>query len=137
MFIGPVIIDSCAFIGLLRNGLDPAQVLLTHFDPTDLHTCGMIRVEVLRGVRIEKVAKRLAEFMDVMCNVPADNRLWNEAAALGRKLGAKGITMHGPDLIISACAMHAGATVVTHDADFTRVPGLRVISPPWMGPAPR
>jgi|JI8StandDraft_1071087.scaffolds.fasta_scaffold69790_4 predicted nucleic acid-binding protein len=137
MFIGPVIIDSCAFIGLLRNGLDPAQVLLTHFDPTDLHTCGMIRVEVLRGVRVEKVAKRLGEFMDVMCNVPADNRLWNEAAVLGRKLGAMGVTMHGPDLIISTCAMHAGATVVTHDADFTRVPGLRVISPPWMGPTPR
>ena len=38
--------------------------------------------------------------------------------------------MHGPDLIISVCAMHAAATVVTHDTHFTRVLGLRVISPP-------
>lgn len=132
MFIGPVMIDSSAFIGLIKKGFDPAMVLGMHFDPSDLHICGMVRVEVLRGLRGDKMARHISNFMDVLCNVPTDNKRWEEAAALGRKLGGLGVTMHGPDLVISACAFHVGATVVTHDSDFTRVPGLQVIQPPWM-----
>jgi predicted nucleic acid-binding protein len=71
-----------------------------------------------------------------MINVPTLNRLWEEAADLAWKLDRKGIVIPGTDVIIAACAMKIGAAVLTSDAHFQRIEGLRVITPPdhWSTP---
>ena len=73
--------------------------------------------------------------MDVMINVPSDNRLWSSATDLAWKLVRQGITIPGPDLVIAASALRLGAAVMTSDAHFSRIEGLRVIAPPaeWFG----
>jgi predicted nucleic acid-binding protein len=43
-----------------------------------------------------------------------------------------GQTIKGPDLIIAACALQAGAAVATLDSDFDHVPGLIVLRPEWL-----
>ena len=47
---------------------------------------------------------------------------------LAWELDRRGIVMQLTDLVIAACALESNAAVLTHDADFRRVPGLRVLS---------
>lgn|GEM_PF-5083407 len=53
---------------------DPVKTLGAWAGESDLPTCGMVRVEVLRGLKIPRVRDWLAAFFDVMINVPSTNR---------------------------------------------------------------
>jgi predicted nucleic acid-binding protein len=132
-----VLVDSNVYIGLLRAGRD---TVVTLYDWADLRdrsfvVCGMVRLEVLRGIRTLKARQMVSSFMDVMISVPSDNRLWKEATDLAWKLDRQGITLPGPDLVIAASALRLGAAVMTSDAHFSRIERLRVIAPPaeWFG----
>ena len=67
-----------------------------------------------------------------MVNVVTTHVLWDQAAHLGQRMMLGGITIKGPDLIIAACALHAGAAVVSMDSDFSRLPGLTALRPEWL-----
>ena len=129
-----ILVDSNVFISLMKHRGDPAPWLYRWAGFRNLAICGMVRVEVLRGVKSPKVYRRLNEFMDVMVNVPASNRLWEDAAALAWKLDRKGLVIPGTDVVIAASAMAIGAAVLTSDAHFKRIEGLHVILPPeeWL-----
>jgi hypothetical protein len=131
-----VLVDSNVFIDLMRFRGDPAPLLYEWAGSRNLAICGMVRVEVLRGVKSHKAYRSLCSFMDVMVNVPASNRLWDEAAGLAWKLDRRGLVIPGTDVVIAASAMNIGAAVLTSDAHFSRIEGLRVISPPveWFSP---
>jgi predicted nucleic acid-binding protein len=75
---------------LLRERRDPAVELMGHLQLEDLATCGMVRLEVIRGVVVAKARKALEGFFEVMQNVPADNRLWAEATEIAWQLQRKG-----------------------------------------------
>lgn len=122
-----VLVDSCVFITLLHERRDPAVELLQRTGLDDLATCGMVRLEVLRGLKIPRVKTRLGEFFDVMQNVPTDNRLWEEATELAWQLGRDGITMPAQDILIATCARRIGAAVLTFDKHFSMIPKLRVV----------
>ena len=121
------LVDSNVFIDCMRKSLNPAKELMRHADSTDLAICGMVRMEVLRGVRDAKFRDALGAFMDVMRFVPTDNNLWNEATMLAWSLDRRGVTLPAQDLIIAACAMRIGASVLTYDHHFDQVPGLIVM----------
>ena len=125
-----VLIDSNVFIDLMKHRGDPAPWLYRWAGTRNLAICGMVRVEVLRGVKSPKAYRGLNDFMDVMVNIPTSNRLWDEAAALAWKLDRKGLVIPGTDVIIAASAITIGAAVLTSDAHFKRIDGLRVIAPP-------
>lgn len=125
-----VLVDSNVFIDLMKHRGDPAPWLYRWVGIRNLAICGMVRVEVLRGVKSPKAYRRLNDFMDVMVNIPATNRLWDEAAALAWKLDRQGLVIPGTDVVIAASAMMTGAAVLTSDAHFRRIEGLRVIAPP-------
>lgn len=129
-----VMIDSNVFINLMKRHGDPAPWLYHWAGVRNLAICGMVRVEVLRGVKSPKAYARLNDFMDVMVNVPSTNRLWDQAAALAWKLDRKGLVIPGTDVVIAASAMEIGAAVMTSDAHFSKIDGLRVIAPPhdWL-----
>jgi predicted nucleic acid-binding protein len=124
------LVDSSIFIELLGQGLDPATELTSQISLTDLATCGMIRIEVLRGIRNKKIRQKLSDFMDVLQNVPTDNRLWDEAAHLAWKMDRVGWVIPAQDILIACCAMRIGASVLTRDRHFSRIPGLVVRSWP-------
>jgi len=127
-----VLPDSGVFITSIRRGIDPAEVLLAQYESTSLATCGMVRVEVMRGLRPSKMERNLSAFMDVMIHVATTNVLWERAALLGQRMRMGGLTIKGPDLIIAACALQGGAAVATLDSDFDHVPGLTVLRPEWL-----
>jgi predicted nucleic acid-binding protein len=121
-----VLVDSCVFIGLLREGRDPIAELAERIPLDQLATCGMVRLEVIRGLSQPKARRILEEFMDVMLNVPTDNRLWEQATDLAWKLGRSGVTLPSGDIIIAACAQRLPAAVLTYDKHFLSIPDMKV-----------
>ena len=119
------LVDSNVFITLLRQGEDPADWLGNRFE--DLYTCGMVRLEVLRGIRNVQIREGTEAFLDVLCTIPTDNRLWDAAADLGWELGRRGLVLPGPDLVIAASALRAGVPVLTADCHFEKIPRFPVI----------
>ena len=132
-----VLVDSNVYIDLLNAKKDVVSTLYrwAEFRAGSLAICGMVRVEVLRGLKSLKAFQSISSLMDVMISIPSDNRLWSEATDLAWRLDRQGIVIPGPDLVIAASALRLGAAVMTSDAHFSRIDGLRVIAPPeeWFG----
>ncbi|MDR3229584.1 MAG: PIN domain-containing protein [Puniceicoccales bacterium] len=127
-----VIIDSNVFIGLLRRKLDPVHTLgkwakSWHFD---LLTCGMIRLEVLRGIRVEQTKYWLGCFFDVMISEETDATLWEGATQLAWSLDRQGKILPAQDILIAACARHANAAIMTADLHFHAFPDIPKIPTP-------
>ena len=93
---------------LAKRRRDPSVVLLEHLELEDIATCGMVRLEVIRGIALPKVRTHIESFFDVMQNVPTDNKLWEEACELGWKVTRAGNNMPAQDIIIAACARPVG-----------------------------
>lgn len=126
----PILVDSGVYIRLMRQRMDPVAALFEHYETVNLVTCGMVQLEVLRGVREPRARGRLRDFMSVMQFVPADERLWREAEELAWRIDRLGATIQATDVLIAASALRKGASVLTLDSDFKRVPGLHVLSLP-------
>jgi predicted nucleic acid-binding protein len=122
-----VLVDSSYYIDRLRAGEDPFDDFAQHADETDFFTCGVVMIEVLRGMKIKKAHDRLAALMGAMIYVPTPNRIWERAAELAWQLDRQGRFLHVPDLVVAVCALEADAFLLTLDSDFRRVPGLHVI----------
>ena len=122
-----VLVDSSIFITLLKTRRDPAEELMGRLDLTDLATCGMVRLEVIRGLGAPRARQKMESFFDVMQNVITDNALWEDACELGWQVSRKGNNMPAQDIIIAACALRVDASVLTHDGHFDHIPGLRVL----------
>jgi predicted nucleic acid-binding protein len=125
----PVLVDSNVYIGLLRRGLDPAEILGDWIGSGDLATCGMVRLEVERGLKIEKIRRRVGAFFDVLINVPTSNKIWEQASGLAWTLDRSGITLPAKDILIATCAGEIGAAVLTDDKHFEEFSGLQVFKP--------
>jgi len=119
------LVDSNVFISLMRDGQDPVRWLGDRLQ--DIYTCGMVRLEVLRGIKNPRQRDAMADFFDVLCNVPTDNRLWEQAAVLGWELDRQGHVIPAQDVLIAACALRSGVPVMTADKHFQGIPGLRVM----------
>ena len=122
-----VLIDSCIYITLSKRGFDPAVEIMERLELEDIVTCGMVRLEVIRGIALPKARAYVESFFDVMQNVITDNQLWEEACELGWHVTRKGNNMPAQDIIIAACALRVDAAVLTHDGHFDHIPGLRVL----------
>ena len=119
------LVDSNVFIALTRRSEDAARWLGGQLE--DIYTCGMVRLEVLRGMKTPRQRDDMTAFFNLLCNIPTDNKLWDQAAELGWELDRRGWIIPGPDILIAACALHAGVPVLTADMHFQGIPGLVVI----------
>lgn len=126
----PILVDSSVYIRLMRRRLDPVSVLFEHYDTVNLVTCGIVRIEVLRGIREPRPRERLEAFMSVMQYVPTDDRLWKDATDLAWMIDRAGNTIQATDAVVAACALSKGASVLTLDSEFQHVPGLHVLDLP-------
>ncbi len=122
------LVDSSFFIDRLRSGVDPFEELAAHANDWDFATCGVITIEVLRGIRHKGAHERVARLFGSMIYLPTINSIWENATALAGQLDRRGRSMQVTDLIIACSALHADAAVLTFDNDFRAVPHLRVLS---------
>jgi predicted nucleic acid-binding protein len=126
---GIVLVDSNVFIGLLRRGLDPVETLGGWIGDGDLATCGMVRLEVERGLKIDRIRRRVGGFFDVLINVPTTNKIWEQATETAWMLGRSGITLPAQDILIATCARNIGAAVISDDKHFDEFTGLHIFKP--------
>ncbi len=119
--------DSSFYISRARAGIDPFSELAAHADGWEFATCGMVMLEVCRGRSDPRLRKRFQERFAIMLYVAAGNSVWERAGQLAWALDRKGVVLPAPDLLIAACALQAKAAVLTFDAHFHEIPGLRVI----------
>ncbi len=119
--------DSNVYISAIRADVDPFHEFGRWLDDWEFATCGMVIMEVCRGLREPAVLNRFRERFSVMIYVPTTNGIWERATQLGWNMQRKGQTLPAQDLLIAACALHAGATVLTNDRHFSDIPGLQVL----------
>lgn len=123
-----VIPDSSVFINATRAGLDPFVEFGAHADEWEFATCGMVILEVTRGLRFPKILQSFQERFAIMIYVPTTNQIWERTTQLAWSLDRQGVIIPSQDILIAAHALQTDATVLTHDAHFSSIPGLRVIN---------
>jgi predicted nucleic acid-binding protein len=120
-----MLIDSSYYIDALRRRRILPGLLRDWLVAGRLWTCGIVRVEVLRGVRNEIIKADLNLMFDVMIDIPTDEDVWRSTAELAWKLDRRGVVLPLSDLVIATCALQADIPVLTLDSDFSRIPGLK------------
>jgi predicted nucleic acid-binding protein len=123
-----VLVDSNFYIDRSRQGIDPFAELASANSDWEIVTCGMIMVEVLRGVRHPRALERFATAFSVMICIPSSSGIWERAWRLGWEMDRRGKIIPGQDLVIAAHALQIDAAVLTADHHFLQVPGLRVLN---------
>ncbi|MGA2974336.1 MAG: PIN domain-containing protein [Spirochaetia bacterium] len=122
-----LLVDSSIYIDLLRAGRNPADEFRSALETGALLTCGIVRLEVLRGIIDERIRAWMEGLFDEMTACPFDERLWREAAHLAWGLDRRGTVLLVPDLAIASCALRAGAVIVSRDPHFRLIQDLAVL----------
>ena len=118
------LVDSTIYIDWMRHGLNPVQLLLPHVQMGEALTCGVVRLEVVRGLVHLRVKETLNELFDLMPTVDTTVNIWSAAAELAWRLDRKGKVLPVTDLIIAACAKSVQADVISLDRHFGEIPGI-------------
>lgn len=125
MAASPVLADSSFYIRLLRQGTDPLRALALAAASRDLVICGVVRCEVGRALRPQRVRDRFRAFWDVNINIPTDNHLWERVEQTLWQLDRQGTVLPLTDVVIACCAQRVDAVVLTYDKHFSLIPGVR------------
>jgi predicted nucleic acid-binding protein len=119
-----ILIDSCIYIDWMKQGINPVERHAPR--QAELISCGMIHLEVIRGVTNPAVKQYLIDYFDLLPQVPLSNGILQSAMELVWNSDRQGIVLPSTDLILAACVLKAGATIITRDHHFSRIPGIRV-----------
>jgi predicted nucleic acid-binding protein len=122
-----VLVDSSFFVRSFRDRIDPLLELATYADDQELATCGMVKLEVCRGLRLPTMRHHYEAAFAAMLYAPTNFSTWERAARLAYELDRSGNTLPAPDLVIAACALAIDASILTFDRHYQFVPGLRVL----------
>lgn len=125
---GAVLVDSSYYISLQRRGVDPFTLLAARVEDFEFLTCGMVLMEILRGIHAPRVAQRYREAFAVMVCVPTTSLVWDRATNIALALDHHGTPIPPQDALIAAHALQAGAAVLTLDLHFKKIAGLTVLT---------
>lgn len=118
------LVDSSVWIEYFRpGGAATAKTRLKELlRMGNVLTCGVVQVEVLRGVKDEKNFEALSESFFSLPAVPLDGDVLALAARWGYELDRQGKVLPTTDLIIAAAASEK-AVLLHMDADFKIIAG--------------
>ena len=121
------LVDSTKYISWMRSGNNPLTVLESALRARSLVSCGIVRIEVLRGIIKPKARKQIEALFEAIPEIPIDDGIIADAAETGWRLDRKGTIVPVTDLLIASCAKRVGATVVSEDTHFRHIPGLPLL----------
>lgn len=124
-----ILADSNIYIGLLRRKKDPVACLGEWVGSRDLATCGVVRMEVERGLKFEAQRERIARFFDVMIFGITSNAVWAHATEIAWQMDRRGKVLPLQDIVIAAHALELGAGILSDDAHFDEIPGITRLRP--------
>ena len=120
----PILVDSSWYIRNARRGDDPLRMLAFLAETRDIATCGVVKAEVGRGIKLPKHLERYEKAWEVMLYLDDGYKRWEETLRLAWSLDRQGITLPIQDLHIASCANHAGAVILTYDEHYQMIPGI-------------
>lgn len=113
----PYLVDSSVWIDVLRGD----AVLGTRLDQLvaadQAATTGLVRLEVLRGLRDDQV-NEVSFMFATLRQLPFDEHVVDEAVRIGRRLRSAGRPAPGADLVIAAVAVLHDAVIVHRDEHY-------------------
>ncbi len=114
------LVDTSAWILALRKDFVPSVKERIDYllKENAIITTGMVKLEILGGTKTETEFQRLKRRLDALDSVELDAPLWEKSYDLAFKLRRNGITLPYTDILIAACALKKGSTVVHADAHF-------------------
>ena len=117
------LVDTSAWIIALRKDFGPeVKERIDHLLKENcIITNGMVKLEILGGTKTESEFRRLKRRLDALDSVDFDTSLWKNSYDLAFQLRRKGITVPYTDILIAACALRTGSTIVHADAHFDLV----------------
>ncbi len=121
-----ILVDSCIYITYIKRRIDFRQLLVPALRAGQLYNCGVVRAEVLRGIRDEKSYAEVEAFFDIIPEIPADARLWRQVSRMAWEAARKGFAPPTTDFVIAASAQRVRATVITLDKHFEQISGVAV-----------
>jgi predicted nucleic acid-binding protein len=87
---------------------------------------GLVLTELLRGARLEKEFKLIAESMTALPFLETSLTTWIEAGRIGYSLRRKGVTVPTTDLLIASIALENNCLVFTLDPHFNKIPDIKL-----------
>ena len=119
--------DTCAWIDFFNARQTPlATAVENALLHGEVYTCGIVKYELVQGVRSEKQEKALLDGLRAVSFLEMTESLWIKAGRLSSVLRKKGVTIPLSDIIVAVLALENGLTVLTVDRHFEPVPELRV-----------
>lgn len=123
------VIDTSLLVDAQRGRIAAKQrldELLRH--PEDVAIASMTILETLSAPRLSPEWTRFySELFSTVEILELDVASAEDGARLARDMARRGLKLHNADAAIAGCAARAGAAaLVTTDADFTELRGLRV-----------
>ncbi len=120
-----VLVDTSVWIDFLRKAHLPESKILSRLieSENDIAICGLIRQEVLQGIREDLNLNRIRSLLDQAFYLSLEEpQTFDEAADIYRTLRRKGVTLRSPmDCLIAAVAIRFNTPVLYHDRDFLSI----------------
>src|SRR5262245_18579141 len=118
-----VLVDTSVWIDFLRSSRssDESQILASLIkQEEDVAICGVIRQEILQGIRDDLTARRVRYLLNQVDYLPLkEPEIFDEAAEIYRTLRARGATLRSPaDCLIAAVAIRSNVPILHRDRDF-------------------
>lgn len=125
-----VIVDTSVWATYFNRRESPEKVEVDQLlDEDEVLVVGPILSELIQGTRSEKEKKLIIEGLDALPYVETTKTTWELIGAIGLGLRSTGVTVATADLIIVALAQESACSVYSLDADFKRIPKLRLYTP--------
>jgi predicted nucleic acid-binding protein len=130
-----ILVDTSILVDYLRQ---PSDEILNLFQTQKSTICGVIRAEVLAGVRDDREAEKVAHALDIFESIPIPETVWDIVGRNAALLRCQGIAVPFADMLIATLAIENKLTLWTKDLHFLRIrnilPTLALFSPPLTKP---
>ncbi|HKK00671.1 MAG TPA: PIN domain-containing protein [Desulfuromonadales bacterium] len=124
-----VLPDTCAWIDFFNARRTPlAKALENLLVHGDVYTCGVVKYELVQGLRGKDEERTLLEALQAVTHKEMSETLWLDAGRLSAALRKKGVPLPFSDILIAAVALKNDLTVLTVDRHFDQIPRLRVLA---------
>ncbi len=124
------LLDTNVIIYLLKNQHHNIMKVMSTKSPREICISSITLAELEVGINKSNKPKNnrlvIDELLQTIAVLPFDEKASYEYGKIRAYLEKSGLVMGGLDMLIAAHAKSINSTLVTHDAAFSRVKGLKV-----------
>ena len=125
-----IVVDSSVWIEYLRApDSQHGRALDSLLERKEALLTGVVIAEVVQGLRADRQRTTVADYLVRLPYSDLSKDGWLQVGELAYKMRRQGQTPGLADLAIAAVAIEGGHELYTLDADFQRIPGVKLHQP--------